>query len=92
MDALQKNSFKYRAKANKALVLTAPALCNFGIIARPKHFGGGVGIFLPHTARERRHNAGVRPLPRYVQIIQGHSTLDSSRYGEKDESANRDVI
>jgi hypothetical protein len=45
---------------NKALVLTAPALSNFGIIARHNGFGGNVGVFLPHTARERRHNAGVR--------------------------------
>ena len=48
-----------RQSANKALVLTAPALCNFSIIARPNRFGGGVGAFLPHMARERRHNAGV---------------------------------
>lgn len=48
--------------ANKALVLTAPALCNFGIIARHKRFGGGVGAFLPHRAR--RHNAGVHTAKR----------------------------
>jgi hypothetical protein len=40
-------------------VLTAPALSNFGILARRKRFGGGVGAFLPHRARVRRHNAGV---------------------------------
>jgi hypothetical protein len=50
-----------RAWPNKALVLTAPALSNFGIIARPTRFGSGIGVFLPHTARKRRHNAGVRP-------------------------------
>jgi ornithine carbamoyltransferase len=38
------------------LVQTAPALCTFGILARHNRFGGGVGAFLPHTARERRHN------------------------------------
>ena len=47
------------AMFNKALVLTAPALCNFGIHARPQRFGGGVCAFLPHRARKRRHNAGV---------------------------------
>jgi hypothetical protein len=46
----------------KALVLTAPALSNLGIIARHHRFGGGVGAFLPHMARARRHNAGVSPL------------------------------
>ena len=47
-----------RFSANKALVLTVPALCNFGIIARYNCFGGG-GAFLPHRARGQRHNAGV---------------------------------
>jgi hypothetical protein len=46
--------------ANKRLHMTATALANFGIIARPKRFGGRVGAFLPHRARARRHNAGVR--------------------------------
>ena len=31
----------------------------FGIIARHNRFDGRIGAFLPHTARERRHNAGV---------------------------------
>ncbi len=48
--------------ANKALVLTAPALGSFGIIARHHQFGGGVGAFLPHTARVQRHNASVSAL------------------------------
>jgi hypothetical protein len=46
-------------KPNKALVLIASALSTFGIRARHNRFGGCVGAFLPHTARERRHNAGV---------------------------------
>ncbi len=48
-----------RGGANKALVLTAPALRSFGIIARHNRFGGGFGVVLPHTARARLHNAGV---------------------------------
>jgi len=48
-----------RVSANKALVRTAPARSNFGIIARYNCFGGCVGAFLPHTAREQLHNAGV---------------------------------
>jgi hypothetical protein len=51
-----------KAMANKALVLTVPARGNFGIIARRKRFGGGVGAFLPQRARKRRHNAGVRSI------------------------------
>jgi hypothetical protein len=43
----------------KALVQTVPALCNFHMIARRKGLGGGFGFILPHTARERLHNAGV---------------------------------
>jgi hypothetical protein len=51
-----------RRIANKALVLTAPALTNFSIRARHNGFGGGIGAFLPLRARKRRHNAGVRNL------------------------------
>ncbi len=51
---------------NNALVLTAPARCNFGIIARPKRFGACIGAFLPHTARARRHNASVSAHLNYV--------------------------
>lgn len=54
-----KGDCRAAAYLNKALVLTAPALSNFGILARHNRFGGGVGVFLPHTARERRHNASV---------------------------------
>jgi hypothetical protein len=53
-------NFSTSLVANKALVLTAPALTNFGIIARPNRLGGSLGFILPHTARERRHNAGVK--------------------------------
>jgi hypothetical protein len=45
--------------ANKRLVQTAPALCNFSIRARHNRFGGGVGAFLPHRARVRLHNLSV---------------------------------
>jgi hypothetical protein len=55
-------AFIRAAVANKALVQTAPALSNFGIIARHNRFGGGIGAFLPHRARKRRHNAGVSAL------------------------------
>ena len=48
--------------ANKALVLTAPARGNFGIIARHKCFGGGGGAFPPHGARARRQTLGVSDL------------------------------
>ncbi len=45
--------------ANKALVLTMPALGNFGIIARHKGLGGGFGCVLPVRALAWPHNAGV---------------------------------
>ncbi len=47
---------------NKGLVQTAPALCRFDIRARHTGLGGRSGCFLPHTARGRLHNPGVRPL------------------------------
>ena len=40
-------------------LLTAPPRSHFGVIARHNRFGACVGAFLPHRARERRHNAGV---------------------------------
>ena len=63
-ELLDKLDVMAKTCANKALVQTAPALCNFGIIARHNHFGGGVGAFLPHRALVRLHNAGVSPHPR----------------------------
>jgi hypothetical protein len=44
------------------LVQTVTARFDFGIIARHKRFGGYVGAFLPHTARQRLYNAGVSAL------------------------------
>jgi hypothetical protein len=49
--------------ANKALVQTVPARSSFYRIARHNCFGGGVGAFPPHRARERLYNAGVSNLP-----------------------------
>jgi hypothetical protein len=48
---------------------TAPVRCNFSILARPNRFGGGVGAFLPHRARKRRHNAGVSAINVYRNSI-----------------------
>ena len=42
----------------------------FGILARPKRFGGGVGAFLPHRARERRHKRR-----RYASLCQGREDV-----------------
>ncbi len=51
-----------RVWPNKALVQTAPALCNFEITARHTGLGGSFGVVLPVKARERLHNAGVSHL------------------------------
>ncbi len=48
-----------RAIANKRLVQTPPAHCNFGILARHNRFGGGVGAFLPLRAREAQYKRSV---------------------------------
>ena len=40
--------------ANKRMVLTLPALRSFGIIARPKRLGAGIGFVLPVKARAGR--------------------------------------
>jgi len=48
--------------ANKALVLTMPARRSFGIIARHKGLGGGLGFVLPVRALAWPHNAGVSTL------------------------------
>ena len=54
--------------ANNALVLTAPARSNFGIIARP-NYSGGVRAFLLHRARKRRHNAGVMAIAHNHELV-----------------------
>ncbi|MBN2266709.1 MAG: hypothetical protein JW725_00010 [Candidatus Babeliaceae bacterium] len=69
LEYIEKCTFINERMANKALVLTAPALSNFGIIARSKRFGGNVGAFLPHWARERRHNAGVSNAPCRTKLL-----------------------
>ncbi len=45
--------------ANKALMLTMPALGNFCIMARHNGLGGGFGCVLPVRALAWPHNAGV---------------------------------
>ena len=55
------------------MVLTAPALRNFGIRTRHNRFGGGFGFILPHTARERRHNAGVSTL---IAVASGENGME----------------
>lgn len=79
--------------ANKALVQTASALCNFYIIARHKCLGGGVSVVLPHTARERLHNAGVRtcfyPLSGRIRRERTCESGDEKRH-EREEKHKRE--
>jgi len=61
-----------RQNANKALVLTMPARCSFGIIARHKGLGGGFGFVLPVRALAWPHNAGVSKLS-YIKRMHGNN-------------------
>ncbi len=57
--------FYTRSMANNGLVLTLPARDNFGICARRKRLGSGVGCVLPVKARAGRT---TRALALYLQL------------------------